>query len=193
MKTKLLVTVFVATSLVASIGLSQDGIFSGRGIGNTGTLEIPRAADTRKAAWPKILDFSRDDSTQTARTPFSALFKKPNFQKPNFDFFKPKTNPEGIIDRRTTLADLLPKRDPNRPTIIESMNAKSKKFQDKMTGWFSGKNQDLKSKSADTWNSVLSDFREIQQRNGIVPQANPLTPRPNVRTADATGQPRVRF
>ena len=210
MKTNLsIVIVFVTATLLASVGNSQDlGIFSGRGIGTSGSLEMPNVVEETKSRWPpKILDFSRDTSTQTARKPFSALFKKPSFEmpklglpklglpkfeRPSLDIFKPRFGADGsnngIVNAPPSLADLFPKRDPNRPSLFAKMNEKSKSFFDRTTGWVAGKNQNLKSKSSSTWDSVMSDYREIQsQGNGVTPA------RPNVRTAEATGQPRVRF
>lgn len=186
MKTNLLIAAFLTMTLLANTGLSQDSLFSGRGFGS-GSLEMPKTIEVQKPRWPpKILDFSKGDSTQTAKTPFSALFKKPNFPKPKFDFFKPKSTIPGVVDRRPTLADLFPKRDPNRPTIFETMNQKSKSFFGKTSDWLAGKNQNMKQKSTDTWNSVIKDFNDIRNQENIAP-------RPNVRTADAAGQPRVRF
>ena len=202
--------VFAAALLTCSAHGQDLGIFSGRGIGSVpmggstigasssnsdlGNATQAQAADllTRKPKWPKILDFSKNDSLLPERKPFSGLFKKPSF-----DLFKngppqmPQMKPmPDLFSRTKTIGDLFPKRDPNKPNIFSQMNAKSKDFFSRTTDWASRKNQGLREKSSSTWDNVIKDFKDIEP-----PQAGAFTEpaKPNIRTADSLNKPRIRF
>ncbi len=99
----LLAFLTVAFSNSNKLNAQDFGAFSGRGIPNFSQPE----PQPQKFRWPKLLDFSKNDSefpAQTAR-PFSSLFKKPNFQ-----LFKQRPNWLGdgeAIRPLSGLADLM--------------------------------------------------------------------------------------
>ena len=210
MKTCFYLSVAFLVATLTSTACGQDlGIFSGRGIGSVpmGGNSIGSSSNSnltnslqdqvpdlpsKKPRWPKILDFSKNDSLLPERKPLSGLFKKPSF-----DLFKdgPPQIPQmkqmpDLFSRTRTFADLFPKRDPNKPNIFSQMNAKSKDFFSKTTDWAARKNQGLRERSSSTWDNVIKDFKDIEppQRGSITEPAQP-----NIRTAESMNKPRIRF
>ncbi|MFK7769237.1 MAG: hypothetical protein AB8B55_18595 [Mariniblastus sp.] len=210
------ILVFAISITFASCELNaQDfGIFSGGGIPSKYAqktdvpkkplIRWPKMTDfTREyqapkeplIRWPKMTDFTKDDSTEQTARPFSSLFKKPSFE-----FLKRKPNlfggdsGEGAVRPFAGLADLMPKRDPNKPSFFAQMNAKSKSLMDRTTGKIASwgkKAEEPQAKAFGTWDAVTRDMRSIQaKQNGIQPT---VPAQPNIRTADAVEKPRVRF
>jgi len=197
---------------MTSANLGAQELFSGSGIRSTDS-DQPAA----KSRWPKLLDFSKSEPTSRGVQPFSGLssrkvepaerpakgvfslpsfekpkFEKPTFEKPSFDWLKRKPN---LSDNREStpfagFTDKMPKRDPNNPGLFQQMNTKSKNFFEKTTGWAHRKNQNMKEKSNETWDSIAKDLRDYQQQN---PQNNTSPAQPPVRTAEAPSQSKIRF
>lgn len=198
----LAIVISVAT-ITAETNGQDSGIFSGRGLSSiplggrtidgSSTRQAAPVYDStgriqdlsvKKPRWPKILDFSNDNSTSSARRPFSDLFKKPSF-----DLFKNKPGVPEIFSRPKSLADLFPKRDPSKPNLLQQMNAKSKDFFSRTSDWAAKKNLGLREKSNSTWDNVINDFRGIESKakDFTVPA------QPNIRTAESLDKPRIRF
>jgi hypothetical protein len=171
-----------------------DGIFTGKGMRSP----EPPAATAPKLKWPKLLDFSKDESETPKTKPFSSLFAKkpvsepPSSEKPGFDWLKkkPSVQQEQVQAKpKAGIADLFPKRDPDRPSMFEQMNMKSKSFIDRTTGWTQRKNQKMRDKSFSTWDSITKELRASQPEL----EQDTIPAQPPVRSADASNKPRVRF
>lgn len=190
-----IVVIWLSSSVVAQ----DNGIFSGQGV----RFPETKKPLSTKHKWPKLLDFSKDESATPSTNPFSGMFARktmperrtfetPVLPKPRFDWFKKKTNEidgGGQVQPLSGLAELFPKRDPNQPSILEQMNAKSKNFIDRTTGWTQRRNQKLRDKSFSTWDTITKDLRS--QKSELDRAITPA--QPPVRTAEALGKPRVRF
>jgi len=180
-----LAAMFIVIGFVADDCCSQDlELFSGRGIGLQGE---PRIVEPKRLSIPGINNFSNDVAPSTVRNPFSGLFKKPKFSAG--DELKPKAVGE-LLDRSNPLAGLIPKRDPNRPNFFQKMNSKSKDFLDKTKGWASGKGNDIRGNSSRSWDNVIRDFKAGEAK---LRQQATAPAQPKFRTAEAIGEPKLRF
>lgn len=186
--------VIVLVWLSATASAQDNGIFSGHGA----RFLDEKKPQSPKSKWPKLLDFSKDETPAPMAMPFSDRFnkkpsaEKPTIEKPSLDWFKKK--PSSLDGRKSPkpfsgLTDLFPKRDPNRPTLLEKMNTKSKHFFDRTTSWTQKKNQELRDKSFSTWDAITKDLRAYQAET----DHKTIPAQPPVRTAEALGKPRVRF
>ena len=184
---KCFAVMLVAIGLMAQDGFSQDlEFFSGRGIGSSLQSELPQVEPNRPLI-PGINNFSSDVAPSTVRKPFSGLFKKPKL--PTWEELKPKPVGE-LLDRPNPLTDLFPKRDPDRPNLFQKMNSKSKDFFDRTKGWASGKGNGIREKSNTTWDELVRGFKdgEAELREQATAPAQP-----KFRTAEAIGEPKLRF
>ena len=184
---KCFAAMFVVIGLMASNGSCQDlELFSGRGIG-PGLQGEPRPIEPKRLTIPGINNFSSDVAPSTVRNPFSGLFKKPKL--PTWEGLKPKPVGE-LLDRSNPLADLIPKRDPNRPNFFQKMNSKSKDFLDKTKGWAAGKGNGIRENSGEPWDNVIRDFKAGEAK---LRQQATAPAQPKFRTAEAIGEPKLRF
>ncbi len=176
-------------------------IFGGRGIRGAEPVE-----PAPKSRWPRLLNFSKEEPRPASVQPFSghtyrgreqperretAPFSLPTFNKPSFDWMKrPGLRTEGEPTRPFSgLTDMFPKRDPDQPSLFEQMNNKSKNMIDRTSTWAQQKNQNLRDRTFDTWDAITRDFRHERPI-----ESDSMSPaQPPVRTAEASGQPRVRF
>ena len=177
---------FLVIGLLVSDGLGQDlEIFSGRGIASGVQRQLPQTEQKRQVI-PNINNFLKDEvSPSAARNPFSGLFKKPKL--PGLDGLKPKPAGE-IFDRSNPLADLLPKRDSSKPNFFQKMNSRSKDFLEKTKGWAKGKG--VQEKSNETWNNAI---REFKTNHAKIREQVTSPAQPNFRSAEAIGEPKLRF
>ncbi len=189
--------VFVCLS--SSVGAQDNGIFSGQGV------RFPESSQPveSKSKWPKLLDFSKDESAAPKSHLFSSMFSKqtkparPGFEtseveKPKFDWFRKKPDEidhSGQAKPLGGFADLFPKRDPNRPGLLGQMNTKSKDWIDRTTGWTERMTQKKRERSASTWDAITKDWRAIQSEA----DHEAIPAQPPVRSAEAINKPRVRF
>jgi len=180
-----LAAMFVVIGLMAGDCCSQDvELFSGRGVGLQGESRIVKS---KRPSFPGISNFSNDVAPSTVRNPFSGLFKKPKF--PTGYEFKPKSVGE-LLERSNPLVDLVPKRDPNRLRFFQQMNSKSRDFLDKTKGWASGKGNDIRENSSKSWGNVIRDFKSGDAK---FRQQATAPAQPKFRTAEAIGEPKLRF
>ena len=182
------VAMFVVLGLMAGEGSCQtQELFSGRGIGPGLLQGEPRLVEPKRLTIPGINNFSSDVAPSTVRNPFSGLFKKPKL--PTWEELKPKPVGE-LLDRSNPLADLFPKRDPNRPNLFQKMNSKSKDFLDKTKGWATNKGNGIRENSNETWDNVIRDFKAGEAK---LREQSTAPAQPKFRTAEAIGEPKLRF
>ena len=194
-----MLAMFLVFWLPSNVGAQDNGIFSGQGV------RFPEfeKSSPPKSKWPKLLDFSKDESSALPVNPLSGLFsrqakpEKPapgttGVAKSKFDWFKKKPD-ETDDDKQpkpfSGLTELFPKRDPNSPGLLEQMNSKSKSWIDRTTGWTQRKNQKKRDKSFSTWDAISKDWRAFQ----LDAERSSIPAQPPVRSAEALGKPRVRF
>lgn len=184
---KCFVAIVVVMCLMAGDGVCQDlDIFSGRGIGSSLQRELQDAQRNRPAT-PNINNFSKELAPATVRKPFSGLFKKPKL--PTWEGFKQKPVGE-LLERPNPLADIFPKRNTSRPNFFQMMNTKSKGLLDKTKGWARNKGSGARDKSNETWDNVIRDFKASEAK--LRDQAT-IPAQPKFRTAEAIGEPKLRF
>jgi hypothetical protein len=178
-----LCSTIMATNLIAQ----QPMLFGGHGI-RTPAFEPD---EDRKTGlhWPKLSDFSTGETTNETR----------------FRLFGPQDESTGNSEEKFDAAErrklfggmplLFSQRDPSEPNFIDRMNAKSKDLVDRTTTWAQQKNQNLRERTFDTWDSITKDLRPTDskpdERNGLLPLSGAQPP---VRASeDVDGRPRVRF
>jgi len=187
MRSGIILTLVTATLMFASNALAQDmGIYSGRGIPDS----YGSAPEVKKSRWPKLLDFTKDDteSESLKPKPFSKLFT------PKMPFDNRRKTESGSFDSsydskpRRTFSDLFPKRDPNRPNMLEQMNAKSRNLMDRTSGWAQRQNQGLREKSFATWDAITRRSRERTAKPRRTAPAQPP-----IRTTNVLDEPGIRY
>jgi hypothetical protein len=202
--------IMVGMSICAEHSLAQE-LFSGAGIRSN----TPSKKEA-KSRWPKLMDFSKaQPAKEKPFQPFSSFttkkaeapepppakgmfslptfnkpsFNKPSFSKPSFNWMKKKPRPTGRPDLGFGALSNSNQAASN-PNFLSQMNAKSKGFIDRTTGWAQRKNQNLREKSSETWDSITQDLRDYQREN---PPSATTPAMPPVRTAEAPSQSRIRF
>ncbi len=186
MKLKFVAVLILLLTLMTEDASSQEsGLFGGRGIGTASTTDKARVSPA-KARWtPKMLDFTKNESATPSRKPFSDLFTK---KKSAFGSLMSKSNDKpSLFKKPKPISEWFPKKDPSKANLFQQMNSKTKNFFDRTTNWTSQKNQKMKDKSNATWDAIVKDYREIEARNKTTPA------QPNLRSARAGSQPKVRF
>lgn len=185
---RLLFASFIVIGLLGSDGASQDlDIFSGRGIPSNLQRQVQQAEPNRLST-PSIKNFLTDEVSPSAvRNPFSGLLKKPKL--PTWDELKSKPTAENL-DRSSSLSELLSKPDTSRLNLFQKMNSKSKDFFEKTKGWAKSKGSDTREKSSETWNNVIRDFKANKAK--LIEHAT-IPVQPNFRSAEAIGEPKLRF
>jgi hypothetical protein len=185
MRSGITLTLFMATLMFAANAFAQDtGIYSGRGIPDS----MMPTQEVKKSRWPKLFDFSKDDGEDYGQAPFS---KRTAARMP-FENFKANSNSQSTDSSSETksrrgLSELFQKRDPDRPTFFEQMNAKSKTLFDRTTSWAQRKNQPSREKKFGTWDAITR--RSRAKADGVT---DPSPARPPIRSTELD-EPGIRY
>jgi hypothetical protein len=186
MRSGIFLTLVTTTLLLVSDARAQDmGIYTGRGIPDS----FGGAPETKKSRLPRLLDFTKDEPEASKPKPFSKLFtpKMPFANRPLKFGSDPADSAEEPKPRRS-FSDLFPKRDPDRPNLLEQMNAKSRNFMDRTTGWAQRQNQQMRERSFATWDAIT---RRSREDSGRLKRMKPA--QPPIRTTDVLDKPGVRY
>lgn len=180
---------FCLTILVTDLAAQSPALFGGHGI-RTSTFQ-PKPEPEQKSGlhWPKLSDFSTGKSDNEKRFRlFGSQNKSTNDSAAELDATEPPKLFGGM-------PSLFPQRDPGEPNFMDRMNAKSKDFVDRTTGWAQQKNQNLRERTFETWDSITKDLRPGASKPNSRNEPFPLSgAQPPVRTSqNIDGQPRVRF
>lgn len=181
---KLLAVTLFAVGLHAGDAMAQE-------FGNGVTSGLQRQLQQAQQHLPGTQNtpnfFNEGNSQSAVRNPFSGLFK--NSKLPGLDGLKQKAQGDKP-DLSNSFNELLSKRDPSRQNFFQKMNSKSKDLFQKTKGWAKGKGAGARGKSTETWNNVMRDFNANKARLGKVA---PVPVQPNFRSAEAIGEPKLRF
>ena len=180
----LVLSLAIGWACISSHAMAQDnGLFSGQGV------RFPESKEpvAKKSRWPKLLDFSKDEKPAVKEKQNSGFFSR----KPSFDLFKRNPDSGGRFQPKPFkgFSEMFPKRDPNRPSMLQQMNTKSKEFFDRTTSWTKRMGPKKSEKRSLTWDAITKDLRAYQ--SGAKPKTAPA--QPPVRTAEASDRPAVRF
>lgn len=170
----------------------DNSIFSGAGIRPLKTAD-PQAADAPAAKpWPSLFGRSR---------PAHEPRLTPAWPKPKLDLFKSTDTDLDVTDEQTSrptmfhgFPKLFPERDPDRPPFFHDFNERTKALfgrpANDFSGWASGKNEDVRNRTFDTWDSMT---RGLKRPFSKASASEPLTQPPVNSAYRFDEKPSVKF
>lgn len=148
-----LLTIFLVTGFFSQSGSAQmPKLFGGQGIASSNDQAESRSG----VQWPRLMDFSNDENPDESR------FRLFGQNRDSFWKSSATAEPQSRKSWFSGFPSLIPERDPNAPTMLEKMNERSKNFVDRTTDWAAERNQNLRARTANTWDTMTRGLRPSQ-------------------------------
>ena len=179
--------------IIANVSVAQDAmVFGGRGIRSNNDDQNDSAQEVNR--WPSLLDFSNDKEPEENRFQMFGRKQRKDLIRPT-PFRQPEAEAEPDSDHPLFggMSAWIPKRDPDTPGFFRQMNSKSKDAFDRTADWAHRQNENLRSKTFETWDAITGGRDRTSKTESRDRQQN-FGARPPVHSAEnLDSKPKVRF